>query len=92
MTWTLIKKEMLDQILSIRFTVSLVLALLFLIASTYMLSTDSSWSRRQLFTGFKLKEHLYTNKYSWYWLTRDIPSLRVLVTGPQRKLNVECQL
>ena len=93
MTWTLIKKEMLDQILSIRFTVSLVLALLFLIASTYMLTTDTSWSRRQLFTGFKLKEHFYTNKYSWYWLTRDIPSLRVLVTGLNENLtlNASCE-
>ena len=88
MTWTLIKKEMLNQILSIRFTVSIVLALLFLIASTYMLATDSSWSRRQLFTGFKLQENFYTNKFSWYWLTRDIPPLRVLATGLDENLSL----
>ena len=88
MTWTLIKKEILNQILSIRFTVSTVLALLFLIASTYMLATDSSWSRRQLFTGFKLQEHFYTNKFSWYWLTRDIPPLRVLATGLDENLTL----
>lgn len=88
MTWTLIKKEMLNQILSIRFTVSIVLAFLFLIASTYMLAIDSSWSRRQLFTGFKLQEHFYTNKFSWYWLTRDIPPLRVLATGLDENLTL----
>ena len=66
----------------------MVLALLFLIASTYMLATDSSWSRRQLFTGFKLQEHFYTNKYSWYWLTREIPPLRVLATGLDENLTL----
>ena len=88
MTWTLIKKEMLNQILSIRFTVLLVLALLFLTTSTYMLATDSSWSRRQLFTGFKLQENFYTNKFSWYWLTRDVPPLRVLATGLDENLSL----
>ena len=88
MTWTLIKKEVLSQILSLRFTVSLVLALLFLISSTYMLAIDSSWSRRQLFTGYKLQEHFYTNKFSWYWVTRDLPPLRVFATGLDENLTL----
>jgi ABC-type transport system involved in multi-copper enzyme maturation permease subunit len=81
MIFTLIGKEMRYQMSSLRFAVSLVLAFLFLVASTYMLASDSSWSRRLIFTGEKLKDHLYTNLYSWYWVTRDVPALRVLATG-----------
>jgi ABC-type transport system involved in multi-copper enzyme maturation permease subunit len=81
MVFTLIGKEMRDQMSSLRFAVSLVLAFLFLVASIYMLASDSSWSRRLIFTGEKLKDHLYTNLYSWYWVTRDVPALRVLATG-----------
>ena len=81
MVFTLLGKEMRDQMSSLRFAVSLVLAFLFLVASTYMLASDSSWSRRLTFTGEKLKDHLYTNLYSWYWVTRDVPALRVLATG-----------
>ena len=88
MFWTLIRKEIHDQILSARFAVSMVLALIFLIGSTAMLAMDKTWAGRQLYTGYKLKDNLYTNKYSWYWMNRDLPTLRVLATGLDEELSL----
>ena len=88
MFWTLIKKEIHDHILSARFAVSMILALIFLIGSTVMLAMDGTWAGRQLYTGYKLKDHLYTNKYSWYWMNRDLPALRVLATGLDEELSL----
>ena len=88
MFWTLIKKEIHDHILSARFAVSMILALIFLIGSTVMLAMDGTWAGRQLYTGYKLKDHLYTNKYSWYWMNRDLPTLRVLATGLDEELSL----
>ena len=88
MFWTLIKKEIHDHILSARFAVSMILALIFLIGSTTMLVMDGTWAGRQLYTGYKLKDHLYTNKYSWYWMNRDLPTLRVLATGLDEELSL----
>ena len=88
MFWTLVKKEIHDHILSARFAVSMVLALIFLIGSTAMLATDKTWAGRQLYTGYKLKDYLYTNKYSWYWMNRDLPTLRVLATGLDEELSL----
>ena len=88
MFWTLIKKEIHDHILSARFAVSMILALIFLIGSTAMLATDKTWAGRQLYTGYKLKDYLYTNKYSWYWMNRDLPTLRVLATGLDEELSL----
>ena len=88
MFWTLIKKEIHDHILSARFAVSMVLALIFLIGSTAMLAMDKTWAGRQLYTGYKLKDYLYTNKYSWYWMNRDLPTLRVLATGLDEELSL----
>ena len=85
---TLIKKEIHDHILSARFAVSMILALIFLIGSTAMLAMDGTWAGRQLYTGYKLKDHLYTNKYSWYWMNRDLPALRVLATGLDEELSL----
>ena len=36
-----------------------------------MLAMDGTWAGRQLYTGYKLKDYLYTNKYSWYWMNRE---------------------
>ena len=88
MFWTLIKKEIHDHILSARFAVSMILALIFLIGSTTMLAKDKTWAGRQLYTGYKLKDYLYTNKYSWYWMNRDLPTLRVLATGLDEALSL----
>ena len=88
MFWTLIKKEIHDHILSARFAVSMILALIFLIGSTLMLAMDGTWAGRQLYTGYKLKDYLYTNKYSWYWMNRDLPTLRVLATGLDEELSL----
>ena len=88
MFWTLVKKEIHDHILSIRFAISMILALIFLIGSTAMLSVDKTWAGRQLYTGYKLKDYLYTNKYSWYWMNRDLPTLRVLATGLDEELSL----
>ena len=88
MFWTLIKKEIHDHILSARFAISMVLALIFLIGSTAMLAMDKTWAGRQLYTGYKLKDNLYTNKYSWYWMNRDLPTLRVLATGLDEELSL----
>ena len=88
MFWTLIKKEIHDHILSARFAVSMILALIFLIGSTAMLAMDGTWAGRQLYTGYKLKDYLYTNKYSWYWMNRELPALRVLATGLDEELSL----
>ena len=88
MFWTLIKKEIHDHILSTRFAVSMILALIFLIGSTIMLSADKTWAGRQLYTGYKLKDYLYTNRYSWYWMNRDLPTLRILATGLDEELSL----
>ena len=88
MFWTLVKKEIHDHILSARFAVSMILALIFLIGSTAMLAMDKTWAGRQLYTGYKLKDHLYTNKYSWYWMNRDLPTLRILATGLDEELSL----
>ena len=88
MVFVLTAKEMRDQMSSLRFAVSLILAFLFLITSTYMLTSDSSWSARLIFTGEKLKEHMYTNLHSWYWVTRDVPAMRVLATGLDEDLSL----
>ena len=88
MFWTLIKKEIHDHILSARFAVSMILALIFLIGSTTMLAMDGTWAGRQLYTGYKLKDYLYTNKYSWYWMNRDLPTLRILATGLDEELTL----
>lgn len=88
MVLVLIAKEMRDQMSSLRFAVSLILAFLFLVTSTYMLASDASWSARLMFTGEKLKEHMYTNLHSWYWVTRDVPAMRVLATGLDEDLSL----
>ena len=88
MFWTVIKKEIHDHILSARFAVSMILALIFLIGSTAMLAMDKTWAGRQLYTGYKLKDYLYTNKYTWYWMNRDLPTLRVLATGLDEELSL----
>ena len=87
MIWTLIHKEILDQILSIRFYISLALALLFLVPATYMQATDYQWLHREM--GPLLKEGFYTPpNYGSYWLNRDIPTLRVLATGLDEELSL----
>ena len=88
MFWTLIKKEIHEHLLSARFAVSMILALIFLIGSTTMLAMDGTWAGRQLYTGYKLKDYLYTNTYSWYWMNRDLPTLRVLATGLDEELSL----
>ena len=87
MIWTLIRKEMLDQILSVRFFVSFALALLFLIPTTYMLATDYGWLHQEM--GPLLKKGFYNPPgYGSYWLNRDIPTLRVLATGLDDELSL----
>jgi ABC-type transport system involved in multi-copper enzyme maturation permease subunit len=86
MIWTLIKKEMLAQILSIRFYVSIALAFIFLIPATYILATDYGWLHREM--GPFIKEGFYTWGGRWYWLSRDIPILRVLATGLDEELSL----
>ncbi len=82
----LLRKEVLEQILSIRFYVSFALALIFLILSTYMLAIDYGWLHREM--GPLMKESFYSEEFSWYSLNRDIPTLRVLVTGLDEELSL----
>lgn len=86
MIWVLLKKEILQQILSIRFYVSFVLALVLLTLSAYMLATDYGWLHREM--GPLMKEGFYTEGFSWYWLNRDLPTLRVLATGLDQELSL----
>ena len=48
MIWPLIRKEILDQILSIRFSISLILAFVCLIPGTYALATHYGWLHREM--------------------------------------------
>lgn len=88
MIWTLIRKEMLDQILSIRFPIAIVLAFIFLVPATYILATDYGWMHREM--GPFTNEGFYTWGHSWYWLNRHIPTLRVLATGLDEELSLRC--
>ena len=87
MIWTLIRKEILDQILSIRFSISLILAFVCLIPGTYVLATHYGWLHREM--GPLINEGFY-NPWSriWYWLNRDLPALYVLATGLDADLSL----
>lgn len=88
MIWTLIRKEMLDQILSIRFSISLILACVFLVPATYILAEDYGWLDKE--RGPFMKEGFYPRK-SWYYLNRRLPSVGVLATGLDQELSLSCQ-
>ena len=88
MIWTLIRKEMLDQILSIRFSISLVLACVFLVPATYMLAEDYGWLDRE--RGPFMKEGFYPRK-SWYYLNRSLPALWVLETGLDEEFSLSSE-
>lgn len=78
MSWILIRKELLEHILSVRFSVSLILAFLFLLPSTYMTASDLGWLRRELGPRPGFEVHWSGARYR---LHRDIPSLQVLAKG-----------
>ena len=88
MIWTLIRKEMLDQILSIRFSISLILACVFLVPATYILAEDYGWLDKE--RGPFMKAGFYPRK-SWYYLNRRLPSVGVLATGLDQELSLSCQ-
>ncbi len=80
MLLTLVRKEILGQILNIRFYVSFALAFLFLISATYILATDYGWMHKEL--GPLIGEGFYNPKgWDRFWVCREIPPLRVLATG-----------
>ena len=85
MIWTLIEKEARDQILSIRFTISLMLGLLFLVPSTYMLASEYGQLRRELGPRGKIG----SDGGPWYYLYRDVPALQVLATGLDTELSLQ---
>jgi len=80
MLLTLVRKEILGQILNVRFYVSFALAFLFLISATYILATDYGWMQKEF--GPLIGEGFY-NPQGWdrFWVCREIPPLRVLSTG-----------
>ena len=83
MFWTVVRKEILSQVLSIRFSVSVILALLFLIPSTYILATDYGWDVQD--RGAKAG---FDGSGTWYMLHREIPPLRILATGLDKELSL----
>jgi ABC-2 type transport system permease protein len=88
MLLTLIKKEMLEHILSIRFYISLILAFIFLIPAVYILSTEYGELAREM--NPYISKEFYTWGYSWYWLNRKIPVLKVLCSGLGDHLSLSC--
>ena len=88
MIWILIRKEMIDQILSVRFSISLVLACVFLVPATYILAEDHGWLDKE--RGSFMKEGFYPRK-SWYYLNRRLPGLGILATGLDAELSLSCQ-
>ncbi len=87
MLLTLIRKEILSQILNIRFYVSFALAFLFLIPATYVLTTDYGWMQKEF--GPLVKGGFYD---PWgtdrFWLGREVPPLRVLAIGLNANLSL----
>jgi len=84
---TLVRKEILGQILNIRFYVSIALAFLFLVPATYILATDYGLTQKAF--GPFVKEGFYS---PWgadrFWVNRRIPALRVLATGLNGSLSL----
>ena len=77
---------MLDQMLSIRFSISLILALLFLIPSTYMLASDHGWLIREW--GPREPFEIHPRWHDIYLTNRSIPSLQVLAVGLGEELSL----
>jgi ABC-type transport system involved in multi-copper enzyme maturation permease subunit len=87
MFWTLVRKEILGQLLNIRFYISFALACLFLVPATYILANNYGWMHKEY--GPYLTEGFYN---PWginrFWVNRQIPPLHVLVTGLDESLSL----
>jgi ABC-type transport system involved in multi-copper enzyme maturation permease subunit len=87
MLLTLIRKEMLSQIMNIRFYVSFALALLLLVPSTYILATDYGLMQKEY--GPLIGKGFYTpGGWDRFWVCREIPRLRVLASGLDENLSL----
>jgi ABC-type transport system involved in multi-copper enzyme maturation permease subunit len=87
MLLTLVRKEILSQLLNIRFYISFALACLFLVPATYILADDCGWMHKEY--GPYLQEGFYN---PWginrFWVNREIPPLRVLAIGLDESLSL----
>lgn len=85
---TLIRKEILNKVLSIRFSVSIALSFFVLISSTYVMTTNYGYLNREWgphltegFSGVPLW-------YVWYNLDRSIPVLQILAAGLDQEVTL----
>lgn len=83
----LIRKEMLSQVLNVRFYVTFALGLLLLVPATYILATDFALKQKEY--GPIIGEGFYTpGGWDRFWVCRDIPRLRVLASGLDENLSL----
>ena len=87
MLLTLVRKEMLSQVLNVRFYVSFALAFLLLVPATYILATDYGLMQREY--GPLIGKGFYTpGGWDRFWVCREIPRLRVLASGLDENLSL----
>ena len=87
MLLTLVRKEMLGQVLNVRFYVSFALALLLLVPATYILATDYGLIQKEY--GPLIGEGFYTpGGWDRFWVCREVPRLRVLASGLNENLSL----
>jgi len=88
MLLTLIRKEALGQILSVRFYISFALGCILLIPATYILAKDYGLLKREF--GPLVKEGFYIapGPMDRYWVNREVPPLHVLASGLNEGLSL----
>ena len=85
---TLIRKEMLNQVLSIRFSILIALSFFVLIPSTWMMATHHGYLSREW------GPHLtggFSGRPGWYNLDRRIPVLRILAGGLDQEVTLRAE-
>lgn len=89
MLLTLIHREALGQILSVRFYISFALGCILLIPATYILAEDYGLLQREF--GPLVKEGVYipwSSGSDRYWVNREVPRLHVLASGLNQSLSL----
>lgn len=87
MLLALARKEMLSQVMNVRFYVSFALALVLLVPATYILATDYGLMQKEY--GPIIGNGFYsTGNWDQFWVCRRIPRLRVLASGLDENLSL----
>lgn len=84
----LIRKEILNKILSIRFSVLIALSFFILISSTYIMATNYGHLNRELGPHLTAGVSGVPAWYVWYSLDRSIPVLQILAAGLDQEVTL----